>query len=124
MRELIDELIRISGCRHCFIIMGNHEDRTRRWLMNFGQKVANISNPNSMEPVFSFHEMLGYGPGDKVTFIYDRKQAGGFGGGLWINGQLQFIHGYIVRPKPGASPRAVADKDGKSTVHGHTHRPG
>jgi hypothetical protein len=123
-RELIDELIRVSGCRHCFIIMGNHEDRIRRWLMNFGQKVANITNPNSQEPVFSFHEMLGYGPGDKVTFIYDRKQAGGFGGGLWINNQVQFIHGYIVRPKPGASPRAVADRDLKSTVHGHTHRPG
>src|ERR1700733_10655166 len=92
-RELIDELIRVSGCRHCFFIMGNHEDRRRRWLMNFGQKVANITNPNSQEPVFSFHEMLGYGPGDKVTFIYDRKQAGGFGGGLWINNQVQFIHG-------------------------------
>jgi predicted phosphodiesterase len=121
-RELLDELIRISGCRHTFVIMGNHEDRTRRWLQNFGGKVANLSNPQSLEPVLSFHEMLGYGPADHITFIYDRKQAGGMGGGMTINRVLKLIHGTKVRPKPGASPRAVTDDFMSSTLHGHTHR--
>jgi predicted phosphodiesterase len=121
-RELLDELIRISGCRHTFIIMGNHEDRTRRWLQNVGGKVANLSNPQSMEPVLSFHEMLGYGPSDHITFIYDRKQAGGMGGGMFINSALKLIHGTKVRPNPGASPRAVTDDFMESVLHGHTHR--
>jgi predicted phosphodiesterase len=121
-RELLNELIRISGCRHTFVIMGNHEDRTRRWLQNFGGKVANLSNPQSLEPVLSFHEMLGYGPDDHITFIYDRKQAGGMGGGILLNRLLKLIHGTKVRPNPGASPRAVTDDFLESVLHGHTHR--
>ena len=123
-RKLIDELIEISGCVHCFIIMGNHEDRARRWLMNYGATISRVTGAESHEPILSFHELMGYKPGDKVTFIYDAQQAGGFGGGLYINDDLRFIHGYIVRPRPGASPRAVADGDMKSVVHGHTHRLG
>lgn len=122
-RELIDELIEVSGCMHCFITMGNHEDRNRRWLMYVGQKIQGLVGLRSREPIMSFHELLGYKPGDKVTFIYDQQNAGGFGGGLNINGgALKLIHGYIVRPKPGASPRGVSDLDLKSVLHGHTHR--
>jgi len=123
-RKLIDELIEISGCVHCFIIMGNHEDRARRWLMNYGATISKVNDAATHEPILSFHQLMGYKPGDKVTFIYDAQQAGGFGGGLFINDDLQLIHGYIVRPRPGASPRAVADLSLKSTVHGHTHRLG
>lgn len=123
-RELIDELIECSGAMHTFITMGNHEDRNRRWLMNVGSKLAGIVGMGSREPIVSFHEMLGYKPSDPVTFIYDEQNAGGFGGGLKLNGDLKLIHGYIVRPRPGASPRAVSDKDLQSVVHGHTHRLG
>ena len=123
-RKLIDELIEVSGCEHCFIIMGNHEDRARRWLMNYGATISKVTDPASHEPILSFHQMMGYKPGDKVTFVYDMQQGGGFGGGLLINDDLKLIHGYIVRPRPGASPRAVADGNLTSTVHGHTHRLG
>jgi hypothetical protein len=123
-RKLIDELIEISGCERCFIIMGNHEDRARRWLMNYGATISRVTGAASHEPILSFHEMMGYKPGDKVTFIYDMQQGGGFGGGLTINDDLKFLHGYIVRPRPGASPRAVADSNLTSIVHGHTHRLG
>ena len=103
-RKLIDELIEISGCERCFIIMGNHEDRARRWLMNYGATISRVTGAASHEPILSFHEMMGYKPGDKVTFIYDMQQGGGFGGGLTINEDLKFLHGYIVRPRPGAKP--------------------
>jgi hypothetical protein len=124
IRELIDELREVSGALHTFITMGNHEDRNRRWLMNVGSKISGLVGLGSREPIMSFHELLGYTPRDPVTFIYDQQNAGGFGGGLKLNGDLKLIHGYIVRPRPGASPRAVSDKDLQSVVHGHTHRLG
>ena len=46
----------------------------------------------------------------RVTFIYDLAERGGFGGSILINGDLDLHHGRIVRPKPGASPRADADE--------------
>lgn len=120
-RELIDELLEISGARHCFITLGNHEDRIRRWISRDGGKLQSLVNAESQESTLSFHELLGYRPGDKITFINDLQGAGGFGGGMILNGKMKLVHGRIVKPKPGASPRAMAELDLKSIVHGHTH---
>lgn len=123
-RDLIDELMEISGCYWCFYIMGNHEDRMWRMLTNVAPQLANVVNPNTREKAMAVHELLGYGPEDHVTFIYDIAERGGFGGGLVVNEDMEFHHGFIVRPSPGASPRADSDRTGRSTTHGHTHRAG
>jgi hypothetical protein len=121
-RQLIDELMEISGCVHCFVLMGNHEDRARRWLTNFGGALSHLINASTHEPILSFHELMGYKPGDNVSFIYDAHQAGGFGGAMRVNDSEKISHGYIVRPRPGASPRAVTDQILTSFSQGHTHR--
>lgn len=123
-RELIDELREVSGCYWMFIIMGNHEDRFWRFLTNVAPQLANVINPTTRERANTIHDLLGFGPKDNVTFIYDTGERGGFGGGLLVNNHFKWHHGYVVRPKPAASPRADADKTGLSTQHGHTHRAG
>jgi hypothetical protein len=123
-RRLVDSLISISNAIHVFYIMGNHEDRMFRYLTDPGGQVANILDFSTREPILSFHGLMGYKPGDPVTFIYDLSERGGFGGGILINNDLELHHGRIVRPKPGASPRADADETGRSTATGHTHRAG
>jgi hypothetical protein len=120
-RELIDELLEISGALHCLVTMGNHEDRIRRWIARDGGKLQSLVNADSRESTLSFHEMLGYRPGDHITFINDLQGAGGFGGGMMVNSKLKLVHGRIVRPRPGASPRAMAEIDLKDIIHGHTH---
>jgi len=123
-RRLVDKIIEVSGCIHVFYIMGNHEDRVNRYLTDPAAGLSKIVDFNTREPILSFHALMGYKPGDPVTFIYDLQEKGGYGGGIYVNGDLLFHHGYIVRPNPGASPRADADNTGKSTGHGHTHRAG
>ncbi|SRR5579875_639778 len=123
-RRLVDKIIEVSGCIHVFYIMGNHEDRVHRYLTDPASGVANILDFNTREPILSFHGLMGYKPGDPVTFIYDLQEKGGFGGGILINDDLEFHHGYIVRPNPGASPQADSNTTGRSIGHGHTHRAG
>jgi len=123
-RRLVDMFIQVSGCIHVFYIMGNHEDRAYRYLTDPAAGVANILDYSTREPILSFHGLMGYKPGDPVTFIYDLAERGGFGGGILVNNDIEFHHGHIVRPNPGASPRADADNTGRSTAHGHTHREG
>ena len=123
-RRLVDQLMKISGCYHVFYIMGNHEDRIFRFLTDPAGGAANILDFQTREPVLSFHGLMGYKPGDPVTFIYDLGERSGYGGGLIINGDMELHHGYIVRPRPGASPLADADRTGRSIIHGHTHRAG
>lgn len=123
-RRLIDKIIEVSGCLHVFVIVGNHEDRVLRYLTDPASGIANVLDFETREPVMSFHGLMGYTPDDRVTFIYDLGERGGFGGGLVVNNDWLFHHGYIVRKAPGASPRADADLTGRSTGHGHTHRAG
>lgn len=123
-RRLVDSLMKVSGCVHCFYIMGNHEDRIMRYLKDPAPGVANVLDFNTREPIMSFHGLMGYQEGDPVTFLYDLDERSGYGGAIVVNGDMEFHHGYIVRPKPGASPRADADKTGRSVSHGHTHRTG
>ena len=123
-RRLLDSLIEISGALYVFVIMGNHEDRIRRYLTDPASGLAGIVDFSTREPILSFHQLMGYKPGDPVIFLYDAQEAGGYGGGILVNGEFEFHHGYIVRPNPGASPRADADNTGRSTAHGHTHRAG
>jgi hypothetical protein len=123
-RRLVDRLVAESGCHWCFYIMGNHEDRIWRYLCNVAPHLANVTDPNTREPIVSVHGLLGYKPGDNVTFIYDTAERGGFGGAIVINDDTEFHHGFIVRPNPGASPRADSERTGRSTGTGHTHRAG
>lgn len=123
-RRLVDKIVAVSGCIHVFYIMGNHEDRARRYLTDPALALSNVLDATNFEPILSFHALLGYKPGDPVTFIYDLAEAGGFGGGIIVNDDVEFHHGFIVRPNPGASPRADVDRTGRSTGHGHTHRAG
>jgi hypothetical protein len=123
-RRLVDKIVEVSGCIHLFYIMGNHEDRAFRYLTDPAAGLANILDFQTLEPILSFHGMMGYKPGDPVTFLYDLAEKGGYGGGIVINGDMEFHHGFIVRPNPGASPRADSDRTGRSTGHGHTHRAG
>jgi hypothetical protein len=123
-RELADELMEVSGAYWAFWIMGNHEDRMWRLLTNVVPQLANIINPTTREKAMAIHDLLGYGPNDPVTFLYDLSERGGFGGGIVVNNDVEYHHGYIVRPKPAASPRADSDRTGRSTTHGHTHRMG
>lgn len=123
-RRLVDELMTISGCYHAFYIMGNHEDRILRYLTDPAPGVANLLDFKSRELALSFHGLMGYGANDPVTFIYDLHGKSGYGGGVLFNGDTLMHHGYLVRPKPGASPLADADTQGRTVVHGHTHRVG
>lgn len=123
-RRLLDSLVAVSGAQYTFVIMGNHEDRIRRYLTNPASGLGSIVDFATREPVLSFHQLMGYKPGDRVIFIYDQQEAGGWGGGVVVNDEFEFHHGFIVRPNPGASPRADADRTGRSTGHGHTHRAG
>ncbi|MBX9671611.1 MAG: metallophosphoesterase [Candidatus Obscuribacterales bacterium] len=123
-RRLMDALIEISGCIHVFYIMGNHEDRMMRYQSDPAPHVGGVLDFETREPILAFHGLLGYGPNDPITFIYDQAERGGFGGALLLNGDMNLHHGRIVRPKPAASPRADADETGRSTTTGHTHRVG
>jgi len=123
-RRLVDSLMKISGAYWVFYIMGNHEDRTRRYLTDPASGLSNVLDFATREPILSFHGLMGYKPGDPVTFIYDLDERSGFGGAVVVNSDLEYHHGYIVRPKPGASPMADADRQGRSVTHGHTHRAG
>ncbi len=123
-RRLVDKIISVSKCKQAFYIMGNHEDRVFRYLKNVAPGAATILDYNTREPILSFHGLMGYKIGDKVTFIYDLAEQGGFGGGLRVNDDMTFHHGFIVRPNPGASPRADSARFGQSTTTGHTHRLG
>jgi len=123
-RRLVDELARAAGCFWTFYIMGNHEDRIWRYLMDMAPHLASIVNVNTGEKILSVPSLLGYKPGDPVTFIFDKAGRGGYGGALYVNDDMEFHHGFIVRPTPGASPRADAQRTGRSTGTGHTHRAG
>ncbi|MBS1992572.1 MAG: metallophosphoesterase [Cyanobacteria bacterium SZAS LIN-3] len=121
-RRIVDEVIECSGCLHLFYILGNHEDRGRRSQIDPNGNVASLLDPTTNEPILNFHQLMGYKPGDPITFIYGAFEDGGFGGGILTNDEIKFIHGNKVRPKPGASPYAEADAAGKSIGQGHTHR--
>lgn len=123
-RRVIDKIMKVSGCYWLFYVMGNHEDRMWRHLTHVAPALANVINHSTREKALAVHDLLGYGPEDHVTFLYDLAERGGFGGGLIVNEDTEFHHGFIVRPHPGASPRADADRSGRSTTHGHTHRAG
>lgn len=123
-RELVDRIREVSGCYWLFYIMGNHEDRMWRTLTNVAPSLANVVNPHTRQKALAVHELLGYGPDDNVTFLYDLAERGGFGGGIVVNGDYEFHHGFIVRPNPGASPRADAERTNRNTGTGHTHRAG
>jgi len=121
-RRLVDEVIAVSGCLHLFYIMGNHEDRNRRTQIDPNASVASLVDPHTQEPILNFHQLMGYTPHDPITFIYGPNEEGGGGGGILINDDFKFIHGKIVRGKPGQSPYAEADSQLQSVGHGHTHR--
>lgn len=121
-RRLVDEVIAISGCLHLFYIMGNHEDRNRRTQIDPNQSVAGLVDPHTQEPILNFHQLMGYTAKDPITFIYGPNEEGGGGGGVLVNDDFKFIHGKIVRGKPGQSPYAEADSQLQSVGHGHTHR--
>lgn len=123
-RRLVDELIKLSGAYWTFYVMGNHEDRCHRYLTDPASGLGHLVNFKTREPLLSFHGLMGYTPNDPVTFLYDLHGKSGYGGGVLINDETLCHHGYIVRPKPGSSPLADADLQGKTVVHGHTHRVG
>ena len=113
-RELLDEIREISGCYWMFVIMGNHEDRLFRLLMEVCPGLANVVNPHTRERAVTIHDLMGYGPEDNITFLYDTAERGGFGGGILVNGQQEYHHGWTA-------PRTDTDKTGRSTSQGHTH---
>jgi hypothetical protein len=121
-REENDELRRISQCLLEIVVMGNHDDRPMRYEKFVAQKLQDLVGLRSRQGVLAFHELLEYKPSDNIMFVYDLAGAGGFGGGIKLNDLIKLVHGLVVRPKPGASPRSVTDDTGESTMHGHTHR--
>jgi hypothetical protein len=123
-RRLLDQIKEVSGCYWIFVVMGNHEDRLWRYMTNVAPHLANVVDAKTRERIVSIPGLLGYGPDDNITFLFDLAERGGFGGGIVVNDDMEFHHGFIVRPVPGASPRADADRTGRSTTHGHTHRAG
>jgi len=123
-RRLVDEVIALSGCLHLFYIMGNHEDRNRRTQIDPNASVSSLIDPNTHEPILNFHQLMGYTRKDPITFVYGMNEEGGGGGGVLVNDDFKFIHGKIVRGKPGQSPYAEADSQLQSVGHGHTHRLG
>lgn len=124
-RRMVDWLAEDQVCLvRIIVIAGNHDDRFRRYLTDPASGISNLLDFRTREPLLSFHGLLGYKPGDNITFIYDLHERGGYGGGVLVNNDMQFRHGYIVRPKPGASPLADAERIGRSLVQGHTHRAG
>lgn len=122
-KRLWDDVMDISGAAWSFMILGNHEDRVYRFLQDMAPQLGGIVDPLTREPL-SIHAQMGYGPNDKVTFLYGTEERGGYEGGLLINNDLSLHHGIIVRPKPGASPLADMDRWAWSIAHGHTHRMG
>lgn len=120
-RELFDQIMAASGAQHAYIIMGNHEYRIPRFLVANAPQLGGVIDPHSREP-FSFHAWMGFKPGDPVTVIYGVDESGGFEGGVLVNDDLMFHHGYIVRPHAAASPLADMDRWMRSVAHGHTHR--
>jgi hypothetical protein len=123
-REVLDDVMDSSGAYWWYHVMGNHCGRQWRAVQNRCPEFANALNPLTRERALSVHDLLGYGPKDNITFLYDMAERGGYGGGIVVNGDVTFHHGYLVMPKPGASARGDADKNGRSVVHGHTHRIG
>ncbi|MBX9694178.1 MAG: metallophosphoesterase, partial [Cyanobacteria bacterium] len=123
-RRLVDELIGYANPYHTFYIMGNHEDRVHRYLTDDASGLGSVLDFRTREPLVSFHGLMGYTAKDPVTFLYDTHGKSGYGGGVLFNDDTLLHHGYIVRPTPGSSPLSDADKEGRTVVHGHTHRVG
>lgn len=124
-REVRDRMKAAAGSVWDFETEGNHDGgRTNSWLMFVGAQIQGLVDMNDQEPVLNYSKMLGYKAGDPITFVSDNRGFGGFGGGILLNGGPLLVHGLLVRPKPGASPRGLADIKGRSVSHGHTHRLG
>jgi len=128
-KRVVDDIIEVSGCAHVFFIMGNHEDRVWRHIVNVDPKLGQMIDPDTREPLLSLPNLMGFRTGDPVTFLFDLMERGGFGGGIVLTDEngtpdFEFHHGYIVRPAPGASPMADSNRSGRSTGTGHTHRTG
>lgn len=124
IRRLLDDVIQLSGAMHVYYILGNHEDRNRRTQIDPNGNIAGLVDPRTYDPLLDFHNLLGFTSADPITFIYGALKEGGMGGGLVINGDIDFIHGLKVNRNPGKSPATESDVSGKSVVHGHTHRLG
>jgi Calcineurin-like phosphoesterase len=118
------EIIEASGCIHLYVILGNHEDRAKRAIMNNYPELAHIEDFDSKEPILALHRLAGFKSKHRVTFIGDMMDRGGFGGGVNINNDVMNLHGHIVAPQPGTSARKTAEHLWMSSNTGHTHRTG
>jgi hypothetical protein len=119
--RLLREVIEASGCMHLFVLLGNHEDRAKRAIMNNYPELAHIEDFDSKEPILALHKLAGFKSTDRVTFIADMMGRGGAGGGVNINNDVMNLHGYNVDPQPGKAARKTAEYLFKSTNVGHTH---
>lgn len=118
-----DEAMDISQAFWGYLILGNHEDRIRRYLDEFCQTLGRLVMPDTREPA-NFHSLMGFKDTDNTTILYGNGDSGGFEGGMVFNSHLNLHHGSFVRPTPGASPLADMDRWIWTIGHGHTHRMG
>lgn len=120
--ELIWTIIELSGCLHVFIIMGNHEDRFARWLSdNNVTALSALTDRQTLAPLLTFHNVLGFTSKDPVTFIYDRGGQGGKGGGILLNHSLVLRHGRAYNRIPSAAARKETELANISTITGDSH---
>ena len=110
IREAHDILRKIVDVAKCEVIWysGNHEDRLLKYLKRNAAQLADLSLND--EYVVS------------IPHLFQLKELGvSYVGRHFRNGVL-FEHGELIRSKSGMTAHSNLDKNGVSTIGGHTHR--
>jgi predicted phosphodiesterase len=92
-----------------FYLLGNHEDRLRRYLWSVAKELSELR-------CLEIGELLDLDKFDIRMIDYEE--------GLLVNDSFLIIHGNIVRKNSGYTARGLMEKHGGCGICGHTHRGG
>ena len=99
-------------------LKGNHENRLDNIMATHLAYAHRMRKDARIEthPLFSIYTWLGL---EELGVEYIDEYPGGQ---YWVNPKLCLMHGDITRNKPGATAKAVADKEQYSVGFDHIHR--
>lgn len=113
LEKFIKELQKITP--KITYISGNHEDRVRRYIWK-NEAIHKLGQDRGIQvSKLSFDTLYGL---DKLGVKYLD-----YGDGVWL-GKLWCTHGDVIRKHAGYGARGMFEKQGVSTISGHSHRVG
>lgn len=108
-KETLKSLRQVCPNSTTIWVLGNHEDRLRKYLWESAEELAFLDN-------LSFDELFGLKELDIKIASYDK--------GILINNVFMVHHGDVVRKHSGWTAKAMFEKRGGNGICGHSHRGG